>query len=207
MKTTISKEVLDKIELKSRKKQPVIKISLPQGYGMIFDEFDDTTTLLEQDLSMDFVDELRNREREIPDGPLTIYLRLAQEMRDKPNEVLIGSRLKDYFVSQHEDHTAKFNWKRKLGIYLIVAGIISEAFVANASHFIFAEGFLSQIPNRIFTLFGYGGFFFGVERVLEAYGGQDDLRFFRRMSEAKIVFRDTEPKSQKREAREPDFMI
>jgi hypothetical protein len=59
----------------------------------------------------------------------------------------------------------------------------------------------------MFTLFGYGGFFFGIENIFDAYSERNNLKFFRRMSEAKVVFRDMEPKPPKKEVKEPETVI
>lgn len=193
--------------LKSRRRQPVIRLRLERGCGTLFDEFDDSPQEA-RDISMDLVDELRQQERLIPDGPLIIDFRLNSASRDKAQEVSIAGRLKDYFLSQYEEYSANFNWQKRLGFFLLAGGILAEALMANAVHSFFADGFFAQIPDRMFTLLGYGGFFFGIEKLLEAYGSRNNLRLFERLKQAKIVFKDIEVnKTPKLEAGEADFTI
>lgn len=161
---------------------------LLNSYNGIFSDFD-PRHYSERALSDDFLHESKKAVKDKPSGQIQLKLLIPQNKRNSNEEKVIKKRLRDHFKKHHTILEKDKKSIIKKGLAFTLSGIalmlITTFFLLNIEH-------KSSLITFLVVLFEPGGWFLfweGLDQsIFESKKVNHNLRFYKRMSNAEIVF-------------------
>jgi len=156
-------------------------------YDDIFSDFD-PRPFSQRALSQDFLDETKRASQSIS-GKTQLSFLVRADIQNAKIESNIKKRIKDHFKKHYEELRKEKKGIIKEGIIFAIIGI---ALMALASYILFTTTQNNFFIHFIIVLLEPGGWFLFWEgldlAIFNARAKNDDLSFYKNLSEAEIVF-------------------
>ena len=157
------------------------------SYNDIFSSFD-ARSFSEKSLSVDFLDECKRAARDKDETDLELILSIPKSKRNLSDEFKIKKRLKDHFKHHSiEKEQEAIKMRREGQLWAVLGALlilgITYGFVVFESVFMQSVLTIFEIPGWFLVWEGMSKIFIDSRKI------EPDYLFYKKMSEAHIIFR------------------
>jgi hypothetical protein len=131
----------------------------------IFSDFD-PRPLDERELSEDFVNELKKRYRETPEGALLLSFYAPKSLKDNQSEQMVIRRLRKYFKDKSLQKKRAIHNLKTRGILFALIGILSLCSITLISYFTIFSPLVIQLLEILFVPLGWFGIWEGFSKLI-----------------------------------------